>query len=198
MLEALIQQLQAGNCVVGLEADFGDQVDDDEGLDVFELKDAPHGLVDFLDAVGVAVAVFALHECEAEGDDEVCPAPKGKVAVELEQAGFSGCAGRAEPFVCEVLRVEGKEDGVGKELAGCEAHGLGGRGVCEVLLRQESEGPACHCQYLLASAWDEQLTVYSNVLRCAEEDQRKPPPREGPYAGVRLASCGQYPVDVLA
>lgn len=81
LLEALVQQLQAGDCIVGLEADFGDQVDDDEGLNVLELQDAPHGLVDFLDAVDVPVAVFALHERKAEGHDEIRPAPECEVAV---------------------------------------------------------------------------------------------------------------------
>jgi hypothetical protein len=112
LLEALVEELQAGDCVVGLEADLRDQVDDDEGLDVLELQDAPHGLVDFFDAVRVAVAVFALQECETESHDEVRPAPECEVAVELEETGVGGGGGWAEPFVREVLRVEGKEYGV--------------------------------------------------------------------------------------
>ena len=42
LLEALVQELQACDCVVRLETDLRDQVDDDEGLDVLELQDAPH------------------------------------------------------------------------------------------------------------------------------------------------------------
>lgn len=87
-------------------------MDDDEGLDVLELQDAPHGLVDFFDAIGVAVAVFALQECQTERHNEIRPAPEREVAVELEKTGIGGCCRRAEPFVCEVLRVEGKEYGV--------------------------------------------------------------------------------------
>ena len=112
LLEALVEQLQAGDCVVCLEADLRDQVDNDEGLDVLELQDAPHGLVDFFDAVGVAVAVFALQECQTERHDQIRPAPESEIAVELEKTGVGGCGRRAEPFVREVLRVEGKEYGV--------------------------------------------------------------------------------------
>jgi hypothetical protein len=87
-------------------------VDDDEGLDVLELQDTPHCLVDFLDAIGVAVAVFTLHDGEAKSYEEVGPAPECEVAVEFEETGFGRCAGGTEPFVCEVLRVESKENGV--------------------------------------------------------------------------------------
>lgn len=103
LLEALVEQLQASDSVVGLESDLGDQVDDDERLNVLELQDAPHCLVDFLDAVGVAVAVFALHERQTEGYEEVRPTPECEVAVKLEKTGLRGCAGGTEPFVREVF-----------------------------------------------------------------------------------------------
>ena len=43
-----------------------------------------------------------------------------------------GGGGGAEVLVGEVWGGEGEEDGVGEEVAGCEADGLGGRGVGEV------------------------------------------------------------------
>lgn len=103
LLKALIEELQAGDGIIGLESDLGDQVDDDERLDVLELQDAPHGRVDFLDAIGVAVAVLALHNRQPECDSEVCPAPECEVAIELQETGLSLCAGTAEPLVREVF-----------------------------------------------------------------------------------------------
>lgn len=145
LLEALIEELQAGNGVVSLESNLGDQVDDNEGLNVLELQDAPHGGVDFLDAIGVAVAVFALHDRQTERNSEVCPTPECEVAVEFEETSLRLCGGTTEPLVCKIFRVEGEENGVGKELACCKANSLGGRSVCEILFGEECEGPAYGC-----------------------------------------------------
>lgn len=142
LLEALVKQFQAGDCIVGLEANLCDQVDDDEGLNVLQLQNTPHGLVYLLYAVGAAIAVLALHERKAKGYEKVRPAPECEISVKFEETGFGRCVGGAEPFVCEVFRVEGEEYSVRKELASCEADGLGGRGVCEVLFGKECKGPA--------------------------------------------------------
>lgn len=60
LAEALVEEFEVGGGVVGLEADFGDQVDDDDGLDVAQFQDAEHALVDFEDAVAVFGLVFLL------------------------------------------------------------------------------------------------------------------------------------------
>jgi hypothetical protein len=65
LTEALVQQFEVGDSVVGLESDLSDQVDDDEDLDVAELQDSTHDLVDVEDAVLLLRTVFALQECQS-------------------------------------------------------------------------------------------------------------------------------------
>lgn len=67
LAEALVEEFEVGGGVVGLEADFGDEVDDDDGLDVAQFEDAEHALVDFGDAVAVMGPFFLLQETEPEG-----------------------------------------------------------------------------------------------------------------------------------
>lgn len=106
----------------------------------FEFDDGPHGLVDCYEGFLLAGLVFLLDEGEANGDDQVGPSPEGEVASECHQANVRGDG--AEPFVGKVGGVEGEEDGKGEELTGCESNGLCGRGVREVVLREERNGPA--------------------------------------------------------
>ena len=47
LAETLVEELEVCDGVVGLEADFGDQMDDDDALDVFELENADHASVHF-------------------------------------------------------------------------------------------------------------------------------------------------------
>lgn len=54
---------------------------DDEGLDILEFEDTPHGRVDFADAIGVFGAFFAFEDCEAKGHEEVSPSPEFEVAI---------------------------------------------------------------------------------------------------------------------
>jgi hypothetical protein len=141
LLKALVQKLQARDSVVGLEPDLGDKVDDDEALNVLQLQNTPHGAVNLSNAIAVLVAVFAFHDCQSKRDYQICPPPEAQVAVELHDAGL--CRSAAEPLVRKVFGVEGQEDGVGEELACGQADGLRGRGVCEVLLGQKGQRPAC-------------------------------------------------------
>jgi len=147
-------------------------MDQDDGLNVAEFEHAPHDFVDIPDTIFVVCAFFAFEKEEAEGNSDVGPSPEREVAGEGNEACVEGFG--AEPAVGEVLGVEGKEDGVGEELPGCEAYGLGGRGVGDVAGREEGQGP----------------TVDGDVLGCAHEHEEEPPSGEGPDGGtVRLAGC---------
>jgi hypothetical protein len=141
LAETFVEEFEVRDGVVGLEADFGDQVDEDEDLDVAELEDAAHGLVHLPNAVFFPRSLLALENREAQGDGQVCPAPEGEVGAQCHEAGFLGHG--AEVFVGEVGRGEGEEDGVGEEVTGGETDGLGGGGVGEVGGGEEGEGPAC-------------------------------------------------------
>ena len=79
--ETFIQQFEVGDGVVGLEADFRNQMDKNERLDILQLQNPAHGFVDAPNAVALFGAVFAFEKCEAEGYGDVGPAPEGEVGV---------------------------------------------------------------------------------------------------------------------
>lgn len=66
MAEALVQELEVRDGVVGLKADFRNEMNDDNALYIFELQDAQHALVYFDDPVAFFSWVLALEHCEAE------------------------------------------------------------------------------------------------------------------------------------
>lgn len=67
LAEALVQQLEIRDGVIGLEADFGYEVDDDDGLYVSEFKDPDHGFVDFHYPIALLGFFFALQKRETNG-----------------------------------------------------------------------------------------------------------------------------------
>ncbi len=142
MGETFIEEFEIRDGVVCLKPDLGDEVDDDEDLDVSQFENTAHGFVDFPNGVLFPRAVFFLEDGEAEGDEKVGPAPESEVGVEGEEAvvweGTAGGVWVAEVLVGEVGAGEGEEDGVGEELAGCEAYCLCGGGVGEVGRGEES------------------------------------------------------------
>ena len=115
-------------------------MDDDECLDVLQAENTTHDSVDFHDAISFFGLVFLFEESKAEGHNQVCPSPEAEIAAEGKKTGVSRSA--AEPLVGKVLRRQGEENGVGKELAGGQAYGLSGTGVREVGRREERESPA--------------------------------------------------------
>lgn len=180
--KALVEELEIGDGVVCLEANFGNEMDDDEGLNVLELEDFTHDLVDLDDAVLFLGLVFFLHESETEGDDNVGPAPEGEVSSKSKKAGIERSG--AEPFVCKVLGGESEEHSVRKELAGCQTDGLGCAGVGEV-----RRGKQCKCPSWVVSAFLFTVscfkvglphTINGDILCGAHKDQTKPPSSETP------------------
>lgn len=67
LAEALVQQFEICNRVISLEPDFGDEVDDDDGLYVSEFENADHGFVDFHYSITLLGFFFALQERETNG-----------------------------------------------------------------------------------------------------------------------------------
>ena len=80
MTESLVDELEVCDGIVGLEADFGDEVDYDDALYVSESEDTEHAPVDLKDAVLFLRLVFFLQNGKTEGNEQVAPAPEGKVA----------------------------------------------------------------------------------------------------------------------
>lgn len=111
LAESLVDELEVCDSVVGLEPNFGDEVDYDDALYVSKFEDAEHAFIDFEDAVPFLGLVFFLQDGEAEGNKQVAPTPEGEVAAQSHDA-FS-TRGGAEPAVGEIRRIKGKEDGVG-------------------------------------------------------------------------------------
>ncbi len=158
MAESLVDELEICNGIIGLEADFRDEMNDDDALYVSEFEDAQHAFVDFEDAIPFLGLVFFFQDGETESYEQVAPAPEGEVAAQGHNA-LSARRG-AEPAIGEVRGIEGKEDGVGEEVAGSEAYGLRGGSVGEVLRGEQCESPPVHC----------------DILCRAKEDQEEPPP----------------------
>lgn len=101
-----------------------------------QLHHSPHGLVDGADSFTSEGTLFALEDGQADGDNEIGPAPEGEVPAEGEDTIAQGFC--AEPAVRKVRRVEGEEYGEGKELSGSQADGLRSRGIRKVLGRNQS------------------------------------------------------------
>ena len=102
-------------------------MDNDKSLDVLEFEDTSHDLVDFDDAVLFLGLVFLFQESQTKRYKNVHPAPESEVAAECKQAGVQCCG--AKVLVCKVLGGKGQEDGVGEELASCQADRLRGTGI---------------------------------------------------------------------
>lgn len=141
LAEALVEQLQTGDGIVGLEPDLGNQVDNDECLDVLELEDAPHDAVDLHDALPFLGPLLSLQHCQAQGNEQVRPAPERKVAVQSHEPRVQRSIGRAEPLVGKVLGVEREKYGMRKEMPGSQTHRLRGRRIREVLVRKQRQSP---------------------------------------------------------
>lgn len=60
LTEALIQKLEVRDAVVCLEADLGDQMDDDDALNILQFQDPDHAAVDLHDTVFFLGFVLAL------------------------------------------------------------------------------------------------------------------------------------------
>lgn len=67
LAETLVQQFEIRDCIIGLKADFGDEVDDDDGLYVAEFQDPDHGFVDFHYPVALLGFFFTLQERKTDG-----------------------------------------------------------------------------------------------------------------------------------
>ncbi|KAI3480803.1 hypothetical protein L1887_57070 [Cichorium endivia] len=163
LAESLFDELESCDCLVCLEADLGDKVDEDESLDVFELADAPHDRVDLLDVhVGsiVCLFVFLLEEEQPCGHHDETDCPETHVGRQRQERIVERCG--SEVLVAELDRVERKEDGEAEEVARVEAYSLGRAGVREILLREQRERPA----------------VDRNVLRGGKEDEHEEDERD--------------------
>ena len=158
MTEPLVKEFEVCDRIIGLETYFGDEVDYNDALYVSEFEYAEHTFVDFEDAIPFLGLVFFFQDGKTDCDEQIAPAPKGEVAPESHDSLSTGS--RAEPAIGEVRGVEGKEDGVGKEVAGCETYGLRGGGVGEILRGEQCESPP----------------IDRDILCRAKEDEKEPPP----------------------
>lgn len=170
--ESLVKKLEVGDSIVGLEADLGNKVDDDDGLDVLQVEHTPHDLVDVPDAILVFGTLLALHQTQADRHSNVSPAPKGKVSTQRHQAVVKRFG--AEPTVGKLFGVESQKDSIRQELASSQADRLRGGSVRDVAGRQKCQGPA----------------VNSNVLSSAHEHEEEPPPGEAPDGRTAFLAHG--------
>lgn len=132
LTEALVEQLEVGDGIVGLEANLRNEVDEDESLDIFQLHDTSHSFVDPPHALILLGGVLFLQDGEAEGDEQIEPAEKGQVGVEGDEADIHGLG--AEPFIRKIGRVEGEKDGIAEELASGQAYRLRRTGITQIAL----------------------------------------------------------------
>lgn len=63
LTETFIQQFEIRDSVVRLEPDFGDQVNDDDALNILQLQDTDHAAVDFHHAILFLGPLLALQHC---------------------------------------------------------------------------------------------------------------------------------------
>lgn len=82
LAESLVQEFEIGDGIIGLETNLGDQMNDDESLDILQFEDSTHRLVDVPDAFLFFREVLLFEDCEADGDKNVHPAPEGEVGVQ--------------------------------------------------------------------------------------------------------------------
>lgn len=101
LTKALVQELETGDSVIGLETDLGNQVNDNDGLNVLQLQNAPHTLIHIHDAVAILGAVLLLHHGQTASDDQIRPAPEAEVGAEGQQAALTGNS--SEPSVREIF-----------------------------------------------------------------------------------------------
>ena len=134
LTESFVEKFQVCDAIIGLEANFGDEVDHDNALYVSEFKDAKHAFVNFEDAIPLLGLVFLLENGETDSNEQIAPAPECEIAAEGHYSFSTGS--RAEPAIGEVRGVEGEEDSVGKKVAGSETDSLRGGSVREILWGQ--------------------------------------------------------------
>lgn len=63
LTKTFIQQFEVRDSVVRLEPDFGDQVNDDDALNILQFQDTDHAVVDFHHAVFLFGLLLALQHC---------------------------------------------------------------------------------------------------------------------------------------
>ncbi|KAI6763471.1 hypothetical protein HG531_012859 [Fusarium graminearum] len=122
LAESLVQKLQVGDTVVSLEANLGDEMNNNDGLDVLKLQNTPHDAVDIPDTIFVLRLVLLLQKSKSNGDNDVGPTPELEVSSEREKT-FIRRNG-SEPFVGKVGGVESKENSIRHEVASGEANSL--------------------------------------------------------------------------
>ena len=127
LTETFIQKFKVRDSVVGLEAYFGNQVNDDDALNISKFEDSKHDLVDVNDAFSILGLFLSFHDRETKRNDKVGPAPKCKITAKRHYAELGWAI--AEVAICKVRGVEGQENGVGKELARRETNRLRSRGI---------------------------------------------------------------------
>jgi hypothetical protein len=127
LAESLVEEFEVGDGIVRLETDLSNEVDDDEDLDVAQLHDAAHDLVDVHNAVLFFRALLTLEERETKSHGKVRPAPENEISIQSKEASLLRRA--AEVLVGEIRTAESEEDSIAEELASSEADCLCGRRV---------------------------------------------------------------------
>ena len=74
--ETLFEEFEVGDGVVGLEADLGDQVHDDDALNVAKFEDVEHRSVYGQDPVTIFGFLFSFHYRESDCHKQVRPSPE--------------------------------------------------------------------------------------------------------------------------
>lgn len=127
MTEAFIQQFEVGHCIVCLEPDLGDQVNDDNALNILQLQNTNHAAVDFHHAVLLFRLFLTLQHCQAGRHGQVGPAGESKIAAQRHDSDITGFG--AEPSIGKIGALKGKKNGVGEKVASRESHRLSGGSV---------------------------------------------------------------------
>ena len=128
--EAFIKQLEIRDGVIGLEPNFGNEMNDDDTLNVAELEYAKHGSVNLEDAIAVFGLVFLLQQCQSQCHENICPAPEAEISAKSYHPFRKWSL--AKPAISEFGGLEGEENCVREEVAPRQANGLGGRGIGEI------------------------------------------------------------------
>ena len=146
LAETFVEQLEVRDGVVGLKADLGDQVYNDDALDVLELENADHASVHVQHTVLILCLLFTFQDDQGCRDDEVCPPPEGEITTQRHDT-FRGrrCS---KPPIGKVRGAESQEDRVRKKMTGRQTYSLRSRGIGKIGRGKEGEGPA----------------IYSNIL----------------------------------
>lgn len=99
-----IQQFEVRDCVVCLKPNLRNQMNHNESLDVPQLQDSAHSLVDVPNTFFFFCEVFLLEHCEADSDENVHPAPECEVRVQGHEADVQRLS--AEVFIGKVRGLE--------------------------------------------------------------------------------------------